>query len=141
MDNSKADNFVHQLCSFEHVFCVSVSSGTPVHYEGWNVRVYFDKNLYTIFAGEHQAKKTTYYYAQFILQNNLVDYKGGGRGLNAFLLGPACDRWAQAPPPSPYTDKKENQTNGLLIYGEIFPHFFSYIRKPFLIYDFATAPL
>jgi hypothetical protein len=51
------------------------------------------------------------------------------------------------------TDKKENQnflinkeiqngavaksymTNDLLIYGEIF------IRKPFLIYDFATAPL
>ncbi len=31
-------------------------------------------------------------------------------------------------------------TNGLLIYGEIFAHF-SYIRKPFLIYDFATAPL
>ncbi len=57
-----------------------------------------------------------------------------------------------------YTDKKVNQifliykeiqigavaksyiTNGLLIYGEIFAHF-SYIRKPFLIYDFATAPL
>jgi hypothetical protein len=59
------------------------------------------------------------------------------------------------------TDKKENQifliykeiqsgavakcymTNGLLIYGEIFALFFisSYIRKPFLIYDFATAPL
>jgi hypothetical protein len=53
-----------------------------------------------------------------------------------------------------YTDKKENQTflkyrkfqsgafaksymtNGLLIYGEIFAH----IRKPFLIYDFATSP-
>jgi hypothetical protein len=31
-------------------------------------------------------------------------------------------------------------TNGLLIYGEIFAHS-SYIRKPFLIYDFATAPL
>ncbi len=29
-------------------------------------------------------------------------------------------------------------TNGLLIYGEIIS---SYIRKPFLIYDFATAPL
>jgi hypothetical protein len=59
-----------------------------------------------------------------------------------------------------YTDKKENQifpiykeiqsgavaksymTNGLLIYGEIFAHFLIYcIRKPFLIYDFATAPL
>jgi hypothetical protein len=64
-----------------------------------------------------------------------------------------------------HTDKKENQvfliyreiqngavaksdmTNGLLIYGEIFAHFYeflrisSYIRKPFLIYDFATAPL
>ncbi len=59
------------------------------------------------------------------------------------------------------TDKKENQifltykeiqngavanscmTNGLLIYGEILVHFqfSSYIRKPFLIYDFATAPL
>jgi hypothetical protein len=57
-----------------------------------------------------------------------------------------------------YTDKKENQifliykeiqsgavansymTNGLFIYGEIFLHF-PYIRKPFLIYDFATAPL
>jgi hypothetical protein len=54
-----------------------------------------------------------------------------------------------------YTDKKENQifliykeilngavaksymTNGLLIYGEIFAH----IRKSFLIFDFATAPL
>ncbi len=34
-------------------------------------------------------------------------------------------------------------TNGLFKYGEIFEHFFysSYIRKPFLIYDFATAPL
>jgi hypothetical protein len=36
-------------------------------------------------------------------------------------------------------------TNGLLIYGEIyreiFAHFLIYIRKPFLIYDFATAPL
>ncbi len=31
-------------------------------------------------------------------------------------------------------------TNGLLKYGEIFAHS-SYIRKPFLIYDFATAPL
>jgi hypothetical protein len=30
-------------------------------------------------------------------------------------------------------------TNGLHIYGEIFAHS-SYIRKPFLIYDFATAP-
>ncbi len=59
-----------------------------------------------------------------------------------------------------HTDKKENQifliykeiqsgavaksymTNGLLIYGEIFAHFLIYsIRKPFLIYDFATAPL
>jgi hypothetical protein len=29
-------------------------------------------------------------------------------------------------------------TNGLLIYGEIIPHF---LGKPFLIYDFATAPL
>jgi hypothetical protein len=56
------------------------------------------------------------------------------------------------------TDKKENQifliykeilngavaksymTDGLLIYGEIFLHFLI-IRKPFLIYDFATAPL
>jgi hypothetical protein len=56
-----------------------------------------------------------------------------------------------------YTDKKENLifliyretqsgafaktyvTNGLLKYGEIFAHFL--IRKPFLIYDFATAPL
>jgi hypothetical protein len=56
-----------------------------------------------------------------------------------------------------YTDKKENQifliykeiqsggvaqsymTNGLLIYREICIS--SYIRKPFLIYDFATAPL
>ena len=32
-------------------------------------------------------------------------------------------------------------TNGLLIYGEIFAHFLLYFRKPFLIYDFATAPL
>jgi hypothetical protein len=57
-------------------------------------------------------------------------------------------------------DKKENQIyliykeiqngavaksymiNCLLIYGEIFAHFLIYsIRKPFLIYDFATAPL
>ncbi len=56
-----------------------------------------------------------------------------------------------------YTDKKENQifliykeiqngavaksymTNGLLLYGKIFSHIC--IRKPFLIYDFATAPL
>jgi hypothetical protein len=34
---------------------------------------------------------------------------------------------------------KSNMTICLLIYGEIFAHF-SYIRKPFLIYDFATAP-
>jgi hypothetical protein len=59
-----------------------------------------------------------------------------------------------------YTDKKENHifliykeiqngavaksymTNGLLINGEIFVHFLiQYIRKPFLIYDFATALL
>ncbi len=38
---------------------------------------------------------------------------------------------------------KSYMTNGLLIYGEIFAHFpqSSYIRKPFFIYDFATAPL
>jgi hypothetical protein len=58
----------------------------------------------------------------------------------------------------PYTDNTENQiffiykeilngavaksymTNGLLIYGEKFC-ISPYIRKPFLIYDFATAPL
>ncbi len=59
-----------------------------------------------------------------------------------------------------HTDKKENKifllykeiqrgavaksymTNGLLIYGEIvYLRISSYIRKPFLIYDFATAPL
>jgi hypothetical protein len=59
-----------------------------------------------------------------------------------------------------YTDKKEKKTfliykeiqngavaksymtNGLLIYAEILAHFLiSYIRKPFLTYDFATAPL
>jgi hypothetical protein len=35
-----------------------------------------------------------------------------------------------------------NMTNGLLIYGEIFAQFLIYsIGKPFLIYDFATAPL
>ncbi len=57
-----------------------------------------------------------------------------------------------------HTDKKENtifliyraiqngavaksyMTNGLLIYGEIFANS-SYIRKLFLIYDFAIAPL
>jgi hypothetical protein len=33
---------------------------------------------------------------------------------------------------------KSYMTNGLLIYGEIFA---SYFRKPFLIYDFATAAL
>jgi hypothetical protein len=67
---------------------------------------------------------------------------------------------APPPPLSFYTDKKENQnfpickeiqngavaksyiTNGPLIYGEIFPHFLIYcIGKPFLICDFATAPL
>jgi hypothetical protein len=31
-------------------------------------------------------------------------------------------------------------TNGLLIYGEIFAHF-PINERPFLIYDFATAPL
>jgi hypothetical protein len=37
---------------------------------------------------------------------------------------------------------EQNMTNSLLIYGEIFAHFLiQYIRKPFLIYDFATAPL
>jgi hypothetical protein len=57
-----------------------------------------------------------------------------------------------------YTDKKENQnfpiykeiqngavaksyiTNGLLLYGEIFPHFLIY-WEAFLQYDFATATL
>jgi hypothetical protein len=37
---------------------------------------------------------------------------------------------------------KSYMTNGVLIYGEIFAHFLIYsIRKPFLIYYFATAPL
>jgi hypothetical protein len=37
---------------------------------------------------------------------------------------------------------KSYMTNGLLIYRGIFAHFLIlYIRKPFLIYDFATAPL
>jgi hypothetical protein len=37
---------------------------------------------------------------------------------------------------------KSYMTNGLLIYGEIFAHFLiNSIRKTFLIYDFATAPL
>jgi hypothetical protein len=58
-----------------------------------------------------------------------------------------------------YTDKKENQiflidkeiqngevansnmTNGLLIYMGKYLRISSYVRKPFLIYDFATAPL
>ena len=59
-----------------------------------------------------------------------------------------------------YTDKNENQnfpiykeiqngavaksyiTNGLLIYGEIFPHFLIYWEAPpYTVYDFATAPL
>jgi hypothetical protein len=35
---------------------------------------------------------------------------------------------------------KTYMTNGLLIYGE-YLRISSYIRKPFLIYDFATAPL
>jgi hypothetical protein len=35
---------------------------------------------------------------------------------------------------------KSYMTNDLLIYGEIFS-LSSYIRKPFLIYDFANAPL
>jgi hypothetical protein len=60
--------------------------------------------------------------------------------------------------PWPLTDKKENRifliykeiqsgavaksymTNSLLIYGE-YLRISSYIRNPFLIYDFATAPL
>ncbi len=58
-----------------------------------------------------------------------------------------------------YTDKKENQilviykeiqngavaksymTNGLLIYMGKYLSISSYIMKPFVIYDFATAPL
>jgi hypothetical protein len=37
---------------------------------------------------------------------------------------------------------KSYMTSGLLIYGEIFAHFLIYVlRSPFLIYDFATAPL
>ncbi len=37
---------------------------------------------------------------------------------------------------------KSYMTNGLLIlYMEKYLRIFSYIRKPFLIYDFATAPL
>jgi hypothetical protein len=62
-------------------------------------------------------------------------------------------------PPVPlYTDKKENKTflifkeiqkgavaksymtNGLLMYVGKYLRFSPYIRKPFLIYDFATAP-
>jgi hypothetical protein len=35
---------------------------------------------------------------------------------------------------------KSYMWKGFLIYGEIFAHF-SYMRKPFLINDFATAPL
>jgi hypothetical protein len=35
---------------------------------------------------------------------------------------------------------KSYMTNGLLIYGEIFAHIHC-ISNPFLIYDFATAPL
>jgi hypothetical protein len=35
---------------------------------------------------------------------------------------------------------KSYMTNGLLIYGEIFAHFLI-TRKPFLIYDLATAAL
>jgi hypothetical protein len=36
---------------------------------------------------------------------------------------------------------KSFMTNDLLIYDKIFAHFLiQYIRKPFLIYDFATAP-
>ena len=36
---------------------------------------------------------------------------------------------------------KSYMTNGLLIYGEKYLRISSYIRKLFLIYDFATAPL
>ena len=79
------------------------------------------------------------------------------------LVSVTCLIRAQAPSSSLcpfYTDKKEKKifliyeeiqngavaksymTNDLLIYGEIFAHFLMYsIRKPFLIYDFATAPL
>ncbi len=32
-------------------------------------------------------------------------------------------------------------TNRLIIYGELFARFLIYIKKAFLIYDFATAPL
>jgi hypothetical protein len=74
----------------------------------------------------------------------------------AILLTTLIRRSWQSPP---YTDKKENQiflickeiengaiaksynTNGLLIYGELFAHFLIFYRKPLLIYDFATAPL
>jgi hypothetical protein len=38
------------------------------------------------------------------------------------------------------SDAKSYMTYGLLIYGEIFAHFLN-IRKPFLIYDFATDPI
>ncbi len=36
---------------------------------------------------------------------------------------------------------KSYMTNGLLIYMGKYLRISSYIRKPFLIYDFATAPL
>jgi hypothetical protein len=37
---------------------------------------------------------------------------------------------------------KSCMSNGLLIYGQIFAHFqILYIRKPFLIYDFAIDPI
>ncbi len=37
---------------------------------------------------------------------------------------------------------KSNMTNGLLIYTVVkYLRIPSYVRKPFLIYDFATAPL
>jgi hypothetical protein len=35
---------------------------------------------------------------------------------------------------------KSYMANGLLICNEIFAHFLIYYRKPFLIYEIATAP-
>jgi hypothetical protein len=79
---------------------------------------------------------------------------GGGGGGGAWTLAGVSKT---SPFDNKNTDKKEKKifliykeiqsgavaksymTNGLLINGEITAHFL--IRRPFLIYDFATAPL
>ncbi len=95
------------------------------------------------------------------MYENIVEFAGASKLESRIIIQREIYGLFQGPSVScllVYTDKKENlifliyreiqsgavaksyMTNGLPKYGEIFA-LSSYIRKPFLIYDFATAPL